>query len=52
MMTARSSCDRSADITSARALAVPATNRREIADLLVPFADLPVCSPTGSRPSP
>jgi len=32
MMTARSSCDRSADINSARALAVPATNRCEIAD--------------------
>ncbi len=49
MIATRSSPDRSAASSSARAVSVIATNFRDTADLLVDFASASTCSPTGSN---
>ena len=46
----KSSPDRSAPISSANAVSVAATNRRDTADLLVAVAVASTRSPTGSSP--
>ncbi len=50
MNATRSSVDRSAASSAARAVSVAATNFRDTADLLVAVAVSVTCSPTGSRP--
>ena len=52
MNATRSSCDRSAASSSASAVWVWATNRRDTADLDVAVAACSVRAPTGSSPTP
>ena len=51
MSATRSSPDRSAASSSARAVSVAATNRRETADFDVERAVASTCAPTGSSPA-